>query len=257
MSLGFLIRLFPAGFRERFGAEMAADIEQEYGHARARGRWAATGFTVVTMLDLVRSALAERWIPTWVARGGPATERKDMRQILDEWGRDLRLAFRALKRSPGFALVTVGTLGLAIGANAGMFSVVDTVMMHPFPYPAMDRLVYIAATAPGSELPAEFGVASEFYVQYRERSRLLEDVSTYNSFTSTLRTEDRVERIRMSAPTNTLFSTLGATPILGRPPVAEDSGQSWSSATPCGPTGSAAIPPWSASRTTSRAHSAP
>ena len=55
-----------------------------------------------------------------------------------------------------------------------------------------------------------------------ERSKLLESVSIYNSFTNTLRAGDRVERIRMSAPTSELFGTLGVTPMLGRTPVAED-----------------------------------
>ncbi len=145
-----------------------------------------------------------------------------MRSTLSEWARDLRHASRSLRRSPGFAAVTIGTLGLAIGANAGMFSVVDAVLLKPLPYGHADRLVYIAASAPGSDFPAEFGVSSEFYVQYKEQSRLLEDVSTFNSFTNTLRAGDRVERVRMSWPTNSLFSTLGAKPILGRLPVADD-----------------------------------
>ncbi len=145
-----------------------------------------------------------------------------MNSTLSEWARDLRHAVRALKRTPGFTALTVGMLGLAIGANAGMFSVVNTVLLHPLPYAHADRLVHIAASAPGSDYPPEFGLGPEFYLQYKEQSRLLEDVSTYNSFTSTLRVNDRVERVRMSWPTNSMFSTLGVTPILGRLPVAED-----------------------------------
>src|SRR5262245_4653669 len=140
----------------------------------------------------------------------------------EEWVRDLRHATRTLLRTPGFTLMAVGTLGLAIGANAGMFSVVDNVLLRPLPFANADRLVYIAATAPGSDLPPEFGVSAEFFVQYKEQSRLLEDVSTFNSFTSTLRVGDRVERIRMSAPTSSLFTTLGAKPLIGRLPVPED-----------------------------------
>ena len=118
--------------------------------------------------------------------------------------------------------MTVGTLGLAIGVNAGMFSVVNTVLLNPLPYANADRLVHIAASAPGSDLPAEFGVAPEFFLHYKEQSKLLEDLSTFNSFTATMRAGDRVERIRMSQPTNSLFTTLGAKPILGRLPVAAD-----------------------------------
>lgn len=135
---------------------------------------------------------------------------------------ELRQALRTLGRTPGFTAVTVGMLGLAIGAVTGMFSVVETVLLDRLPYANPDRLVYIASSAPGSQLPAEFDAAPEFFVQYKEHSRLLEDLSTSNSFTSTLRVGDRVERVRMSWPTNSLFSTLGATPILGRLPVDAD-----------------------------------
>ncbi|HET9271368.1 MAG TPA: ABC transporter permease, partial [Vicinamibacterales bacterium] len=100
----------------------------------------------------------------------------------------------------------------------GMFSVVKTVLLDPLPYAHADRLVYIAATAPGSDLPPEFGVSAEFLVHYKEQSRLLEDISLVNSFTSTFRIDDRVERIRMSSPTAAAFSTLGVKPHIGRLP---------------------------------------
>jgi len=145
-----------------------------------------------------------------------------MRWTIDQWARDLRHSLRALLRSPGFTLMAVGTLGLAIGVNAGMFSVVNKVLLDPLPYGNADRLLYVAASAPGSDLPKEFGVSAEFFLQYKEQSHLLEDVAAFNSFTSTMRAGDRVERIRMSAPTYTLFSTLGAQPLHGRLPRAED-----------------------------------
>ena len=78
------------------------------------------------------------------------------------------------------------TLGLAIGANAGIFSVVDTVLLDPLPYAQPDRLVFVAGTAPGTDLPEEFRLSTEFYVQYREQSELLEDVAMYNAFTNSL-----------------------------------------------------------------------
>ena len=141
---------------------------------------------------------------------------------MNHWMADLRRALRGAMRSPGFTLLAVGSLGLAIGANTGIFSVVDTVLLDPLPYADTDRLVHIAGSAPGSDLPEEFSVAAEFYLHYRDHSRLLEDISTFNSFTSTLQVGDRVERVRMSAPTASMFSTLGVEPMMGRLAMPED-----------------------------------
>lgn len=143
------------------------------------------------------------------------------------WTHDVRVALRSLRRSPGFAAVAVATLGIAIGATAGIFSVVDAVLIQPMPYPDPGRVVNIALTAPGTELPDEFAVSTEFYVHYREQSTLLDGVSVYGSGTSTLRVGDRTERVRMSFPTWDLFGTLEAHPMLGRLPTAEDDGQSF------------------------------
>ncbi|MEM9598622.1 MAG: ABC transporter permease, partial [Acidobacteriota bacterium] len=138
---------------------------------------------------------------------------------------DLRHAFRSLTRTPGFALLAIATLGLAIGVNVGIFSVVETVLIDPLPFRDPDRLVYLGASAPGSDFPDEFPAATEFYVHYRDQSENLEGIATYNGFTSTLRVGDRIERISMSAPTASLFDTLGVRPLHGRLPAPEDEGR--------------------------------
>jgi putative ABC transport system permease protein len=220
--LRWLVRMFPRHFRERFAREILEQIEREYDEARSAGRLAATWYALSALADLARSALAERWNHSWVPPYSAPEKRRGMRWTLDDWTKDLRHSLRALRRTPGFTVMAVGTLGIAIGALAGMFSVVNTVLLKPLPYAHADRLIVITASAPGSDFPEQFGVSNEFFVQYREQARLLEDVSTFNSGTSTLRVGDRVERVRMSWPTYTLFSTLGAKPILGRLPVADD-----------------------------------
>ncbi len=135
---------------------------------------------------------------------------------------DIRHAWRALLRTPGFLVTAIGTLALAIGAVTGMFSVVNAVVLKPLPFPEPDRLVVLSGTAPGSELPERFGPGTEFYLHYKERSRLLDGVFVFVSGTSTLRAENRVERVPMAFPTNDMYDTLGGRPQLGRLPVPED-----------------------------------
>jgi putative ABC transport system permease protein len=135
---------------------------------------------------------------------------------------ELRHAWRALLRTPGFLATCVGILALAIGAVAGMFGVVNTVLLSPLPYAAPERLVVLAGTAPGSDLPERFGLGYDFYLHYKEKSKLLDGVFTYQDGTSTLRTNDRVERIGMVWPSNDMYRTLGVRPQLGRLPAPED-----------------------------------
>ena len=142
--------------------------------------------------------------------------------MIGSWTTDLRHAWRALMRTPGFFITCVGILALAIGAVAGMFSVVDTVLLKPLPYREPQRLVVLGGSAPGSDLPERFDLGSDFYAHYRESSKLLDGIFMFGAGTSTLRTENRVERIRMAWPTNDMYATLGVHPQLGRLPRPED-----------------------------------
>ena len=136
--------------------------------------------------------------------------------------KDLRYAWRALRRTPGFMITSIGTLALAIGAVAGMFGVINAVILAPLPFTTPERLVALNGAAPGTELPEHFGLGTEFYVHFKERSKLLDGIFFFGGGTSTFRTENRVERISMGWPTNDMYSTLGVRPIVGRLPVPED-----------------------------------
>ncbi len=142
-------------------------------------------------------------------------------RLSDAW-RDWRHAVKSLAKAPAFTLTAVGTLGLAIGASAAIFTLVDTILLDPLPYPDPDRLVMLRGLGAGHRRRRGFGLSTEFSSNIKENADLLEGVATYNTFTSTLRTDERVDRVWMSSPTLSLFETLGVQPLIGRLPDAED-----------------------------------
>ncbi|MGE0158231.1 MAG: ADOP family duplicated permease [Gemmatimonadales bacterium] len=215
--LELLLRLLPRPFRERFGGDMREQIATDLQIARSKGGMAAVAFTLATGVDLLLTAAAERWNPTWVEAADGSTRTNGVGTMAAQWIEDLGQATRSLRRAPGFTAVSVTTLGIALGALAGVFTVVDAVLLDPLPYEDPDRLVAIGGTAPGSELPDEFPLSGEFYLQYQE-AELLTGVAVYNSYTNTLRAGDRIERVRMASPTPSLFALLGVAPLLGRLP---------------------------------------
>jgi putative ABC transport system permease protein len=136
--------------------------------------------------------------------------------MLETWIRDFRHAARGLVRTPGFTLVVVATLALAIGANAAIFSVVKVVLLEPLPFPNANRLIHIGGSAPGTDQPAEFGVADELYFEYRESVPGIEDAGLYGTGSSTTRAEGQVDQLFLTQATPSFFSTLGAVPLHGR-----------------------------------------
>ena len=142
--------------------------------------------------------------------------------MLERWIRDFTHAARSLARAPGFTLVVVATLALAIGANATIFSVVEAVLLEPLPYPHADRLVHIGGTAPGTDQPQELGVPDELYFEYRESIPGLEDIALYGTGSSTTRAEGQVDPLFLTRAPASLFTTLGAEPQRGRLPTDAD-----------------------------------
>ncbi len=133
---------------------------------------------------------------------------------------DLRFAVRTLGKSPGFTAVALLTLGLGIGANAAIFSVLDAVMLRPLPYAAGERLVMIGDRAPGGGTPGNVGFAT--YEDLRDRSRTFESMAAIRAWQPTLVTAGTAERIPAMRVTSNYFAMLGARPALGRDFLPED-----------------------------------
>ncbi len=127
----------------------------------------------------------------------------------------LRYAIRQLLKSPGFTLVAILGLGLGIGANVALFSVVNSIFLRPLPYRAPDRLVRLSSTAPANNL-TRVGFSYSRYLEVQQRQQVFSDLamSVGNAFTLTGR-GDPEQLIGLQASA-TLLPTLGLEPIIGR-----------------------------------------
>lgn len=97
---------------------------------------------------------------------------------------NLRYAVRTLRRSPGFALVAILTLGLGIGANTAIFSVINAVVLRPLPFDQPERLVTMAHYYASINLVA--GVSAPGVVEYQKQTNTFSAVSAVTGWAPTL-----------------------------------------------------------------------
>ena len=107
--------------------------------------------------------------------------------VVDGLVRDVRHMGRSLARSPGFASAVVLTLGIGIGANTAIFSVVDQLLLRPLPYPGGDRLVTVNETFPKVAKAIEVNsVSPANWLDWQRESRTFESLAAWRSATYTL-----------------------------------------------------------------------
>jgi putative ABC transport system permease protein len=129
-------------------------------------------------------------------------------------GQDLRYAVRSLRRAPGFTAVAVVTLALGIGANTAMFSVLNTYLFRPLPYPQPERLVAVHRTSIHSDSwphsPANF-------IAFRERNDVFTEMVTFDGASPVLNRDGQpAERLQGMVVSGNFFAALGVPPALGR-----------------------------------------
>jgi len=128
---------------------------------------------------------------------------------------DVRYAVRQLLKSPGFTLVAVVGLGLGIGANVALFSVVNSIFLRPLPYREPGRLVRLTSTDEVHNLN-RVGFSHTRYLEVQQRQQVFSDLALTagNAFTLTGRGDpEQVIAVHASA---SLLPTLGLDPVLGR-----------------------------------------
>lgn len=133
---------------------------------------------------------------------------------------DLRQAVRALRRRPVLTLSVVLTLGLAVGANTAMFSVVHSVLLRPLPFEDPDGLVRMYQAR--QDAPGRSSFSWLNLKDFRSEMSSFESVSAFADGSYTITGGERAELVRGAEVTKDFFRVFRAAPVLGRPVVRED-----------------------------------
>ncbi len=150
------------------------------------------------------------------------------KHIEDYWRdclQDARYAVRSLVRDPGFAAVSILILALAIGANIAVFSVVNTLLLRPLPFPDSRELVWIAP--PGDLALSDSTYSSDAYEEFRDQSHAYRAVTGYFAFSGP--DNDKLTGVSVPEPATSIavignfFQVLGVKPALGNLFTMDDS----------------------------------
>jgi putative ABC transport system permease protein len=176
--------------------------------------------------DLVRSGVApdEARRRALIRLGGIEQTRERFRDRerlpwLDAALQDLRGSVRMMRRTPGFTVFALLTLALGVGANSVMFSIVNSLLLRPLPYPDAPRLFSIQTL---DQAGGWAGTAPPDFYAYREGNRSLDFLDAYYGGAFNLTGEREAERLPGLIVSSGFFASLGTPPVLGRGFIAAD-----------------------------------
>ncbi|MBZ5675903.1 MAG: ABC transporter permease [Acidobacteriia bacterium] len=140
--------------------------------------------------------------------------------LLDTLSRNIRYSLRTLRHSPTFTAIAVLTLGIGIGANTAVFSVVNSVLLKPLSYPKSEELVALTQTAPGAAGLATFSsglpLSGSMYFTYAEQNRSFQALGVWIAVTNNVTGVAEPEQVRTILVSDGTLPALGVQPMLGR-----------------------------------------
>ena len=128
---------------------------------------------------------------------------------------DVIYCFRMLRKRPSFTLVAILTLALAIGAGTALFSIVNVVILNPFPYKDTARLFFVRQSLPKIGVQDQFRASGPEFVDFT-KSGVFERVAAFESVSRNLTGSDEPERVAAAKVSTEFFNMLGVEPLLGR-----------------------------------------
>lgn len=189
----WLLRAYPARFRDEYGQEMSRLYTEQPRDAAENG-WRGPPLVVLRVIvDTLRTAPREHLY------------------LIRE---DVRHALRALTKAPGFALVAVSTLAIGIGATTAMFSVADAVLWRALPFAEPSRLVRVAEARIDTAIPTYSSLPN--YADWQDQSDVFESMAAFTDQSLDLTGVAEPEHLNATQITASLLPRLGARPLLGR-----------------------------------------
>ena len=134
---------------------------------------------------------------------------------MEELAADLRYGVRTLRRNPAFAVIAILTLGLGIGANTAIFSVINGVLLKPLPYEHADRLVLVLQSAPRAN-QRNVGISIKELYDYRQQLASFTGLVEFHQMSFDLLRRGEPDRVAAGVVSPNFFDVLGIKPILGR-----------------------------------------
>jgi predicted permease len=140
--------------------------------------------------------------------------------LVETLGTDLKLVFRRLRKSPGFAATVILTLAIGIGANTAVFSVVNSILFKPLPYPNAEQLVAVRLIAPGAAGLADFStglrLSSSMYFTFAEQNRTFQSFGVWGPGTANVTGVDQPHEVNTATVSDGVLQALSVPPVVGR-----------------------------------------
>ena len=142
---------------------------------------------------------------------------------MQRFRQDLRFAIRQIRKAPGFAITTILTLALGIGATTAIFSLVNAVLLRPLPYPQQDRLVWLKAEdRSAGQIAIPDSLSYPDFFDWRAQQHSFTALAAYRGNDATLSGAGEAQQLSSAIVTADFFRVLGVRPILGRDFLATD-----------------------------------
>ncbi len=225
-----LIRLYPPDFRDRYEREIVQLVRAAWLERRQSTRVThRLAFWLGITADLGVGAVRER--VAGLRDRYRDRERRRREQVhgaphrhstqgdgMGTLAQDIRYAWRTIRKSPGVALVVVVSLALGIGANTLIYSVVDGIVLRPFPYPDADRVVSFGVTYPATDGERRFveAISPPEYNDILANVKSVEKVFAFDLGNRNISGGDHPERVFTGFIWGDPMASIGVRPALGR-----------------------------------------